>query len=655
MDMQLHIIKRQVIDLKIDGRLTANDIQDRVSQIYKDKLVPILNRYLDTLSETDRIDRISSLEIDLGVIRDEDIEFMLEEKLEEQLSLANPKITSQAKPIPVPDAGEPVSPANQPETDLIAYFLQTGTLPWWVKEDKQQAFKNAVHSLLAKESVVITSFFDQLLLDNIALKRLIFTADDELLDNILNQIVTRYRASNPSLKLLYHYLGQGQSKIQFKQLWWTVLLTNAFRLPAIAGKTTATLVALYFDKMTAQETALLKPIATSLTTLTTFYKQKAALLQSLISAADLLPVKNLNQLKEYSKQIKQLLEREVAINSTSRIDSLYAIQNIWNKIRSLHGLGQVNYERFTRLLPGKSDSVSAAGEESPNSPEQGPDKEQLYREDRQNSALATASFTTSDNIGEAPADDARHTDPTEDLTINETGNVLSNIHTALRDEQKLPGESAGILVEGHGLDINLDINDETSGLQQYLQPQFRTASGNLISTFSDTDRLYIPYSGLVLLWPFLDRFFSSIHLISETGFIDAAASTKACLLLQYIAEGSQWQRFEPNLLLNKLLCGIDLFEPVDVNIEITEDEFAAADHLLEAVIGNAPLWKTLSPDGLRSAYLQRDGVLSSRDGNWVLQVQRQTYDILLDRLPWSVSIVKLPWMNNLIFVEWQQS
>ncbi|TCD01779.1 contractile injection system tape measure protein [Pedobacter psychroterrae] len=633
--MQLHIIKRQVIDLKIDGRLTANDIQDRVSQIYKDKLVPILNRYLDTLSETDRIDRISSLEIDLGVIRDEDIEFMLEEKLEEQLSLANPKITSQAKPIPVPDAGEPLSPANQPETDLIGYFLQTGTLPWWVKEDKQQAFKNAVHSLLAKESVVIPSFFGQLLLDNIALKRLIFTADDELLDNILNQVVTRYRASNPSLKLLYHYLGQRQSKIQFKQLWWTVLLTNAFRLPAIAGKTTATLVALYFDKMTAQETALLKPIATSLTTLTTFYKQKAALLQSLISAADLLPVKNLNQQKEYSKQIKQLLEREVAINSTSRIDSLYTIQNIWNKIRSLHGLGQVNYEGF-------------------NSPEQGQGKE-LYREDHQNSALATASFTTNDNVGKTSAGDARHTDPTEDLTINDTGNVLSNIHTALREEQKLPGESAGILVEGHGLDINLAINDESSDLPQYLQPQFRTASGNLISTFSDTDRLYIPYSGLVLLWPFLDRFFSSIHLISETGFIDAAASTKACLLLQYIAEGSQWQRFEPNLPLNKLLCGIDLFEPVDVNVEITEDELAAADHLLEAVIGNAPLWKSVSPDGLRSAYLQRDGVVSSRDGNWLLQVQRQTYDILLDRLPWSVSIVKLPWMNNLIFVEWQQS
>jgi hypothetical protein len=70
------------------------------------------------------------------------------------------------------------------------------------------------------------------------------------------------------------------------------------------------------------------------------------------------------------------------------------------------------------------------------------------------------------------------------------------------------------------------------------------------------------------------------------------------------------------------------------------------------VIGNVPVWKSLSPEGLRQAYLQRKGVLSARNGHWLLQVERKTHDVLLERVPWSFQTIKLPWMNTLLFVEW---
>jgi hypothetical protein len=189
--------------------------------------------------------------------------------------------------------------------------------------------------------------------------------------------------------------------------------------------------------------------------------------------------------------------------------------------------------------------------------------------------------------------------------------------------------------------------------QPWKEEKYPTSLADLISSFNDTDKLYIHHAGLILLWPFLSRFFSKIGLITDNVFTDQPAQHKACLLLQYLAMGAEWQPFEPFLPLNKLLCGIDLFEPIDVQIGIMQHEFDEADHLLAAVIGNAPMWKTLSVEGLRQAYLQREGILSARDGNWLLQVKRETYDILVDRLPWVNQIVKLPWMDNLIFVEWQ--
>ena len=46
------------------------------------------------------------------------------------------------------------------------------------------------------------------------------------------------------------------------------------------------------------------------------------------------------------------------------------------------------------------------------------------------------------------------------------------------------------------------------------------------------------------------------------------------------------------------------------------------------------------------------GVLRAQDGHWLLQVERATHDVLLDRVPWGLSIVRLPWMPRLLQVQW---
>ena len=60
----------------------------------------------------------------------------------------------------------------------------------------------------------------------------------------------------------------------------------------------------------------------------------------------------------------------------------------------------------------------------------------------------------------------------------------------------------------------------------------------------------------------------------------------------------------------------------------------------------------MSVRGFRGTFLLRKGQLSTRDGVWLLRVERQTYDVVLDRFPWSLNIVKLPWMEALMQVEW---
>ena len=61
-----------------------------------------------------------------------------------------------------------------------------------------------------------------------------------------------------------------------------------------------------------------------------------------------------------------------------------------------------------------------------------------------------------------------------------------------------------------------------------------------------------------------------------------------------------------------------------------------------------------SPDGLRAAFLRRDGQLSAREGGLRLDVAPAAYDMLLDRLPWSFALVKLPWMVAPLHVKWRE-
>lgn len=126
-------------------------------------------------------------------------------------------------------------------------------------------------------------------------------------------------------------------------------------------------------------------------------------------------------------------------------------------------------------------------------------------------------------------------------------------------------------------------------------------------------------------------------------------------MLQYLADETR-NAPEHELVLNKILCGMDPEEPVDSSVTLTEPEMAECNALLGAVIANwgaGSAMKPLSPRGVRSMFLIRDGLIRARDADLVLRVEEKAHDILLDKLPWGISTVKLPWMESPLFVEWR--
>ncbi len=164
--------------------------------------------------------------------------------------------------------------------------------------------------------------------------------------------------------------------------------------------------------------------------------------------------------------------------------------------------------------------------------------------------------------------------------------------------------------------------------------------------------IYVHNAGLVLLAPYLQRYFTSLNLIAERKFKDRDSAERGVHLLQYILDDST-ETPEYLLVLNKVLCGVKAGIPIVRGIDISDEERDMSEKLLRGVIANWPKMKNTSIAGLRETFLQREAQLQLQDDSWKLIVQSKAFDMLLDDLPWGYSTVKLPWMDKAIYVDWR--
>jgi hypothetical protein len=159
-------------------------------------------------------------------------------------------------------------------------------------------------------------------------------------------------------------------------------------------------------------------------------------------------------------------------------------------------------------------------------------------------------------------------------------------------------------------------------------------------------------AGLVLVAPYMPRLFMMLGLSDERAFTSPQAAERAALLLQLMVTGEAAAP-EPALVLNKLLCGIELALPVPRELAPTEAERSAVDGLLAAVIQHWKVLGTTSLAGLRETFLQREGRLQHADEHWQLNIEPRPFDMLIDQLPWGYATIRHPWMKEVLHVEWR--
>ena len=162
---------------------------------------------------------------------------------------------------------------------------------------------------------------------------------------------------------------------------------------------------------------------------------------------------------------------------------------------------------------------------------------------------------------------------------------------------------------------------------------------------------YVKNAGLVILHPFLTPYFNRLGMLKNGKFDIQGQQLRAVHLLQYLCD-STTNTPEHDLMLNKILSGLALHEPVPAEITLTPQEMQVSAELLKVVTQQWEKLNNTSVEGLQTSFLQRHGVLTHTQGNWHLRVEPRSYDLLLQTLPWGLSLVKTSWMDSMLTIEW---
>lgn len=537
---QRHVVQTLEFEIRLPDEAGAADLHGLMSRLGTGRLATLLDRHCSKYSSPDRIDRIETLELNLGRLPAGFLESAFVERFEAALAERLPAlIRAGGQSAPGSDRmHNPLMPSNYKyldnspsapgsdrectELELLAFFLQSGALPWWADSRRPGLPGKTLRYLIRHEP-----------------KRL-----HAVLLDLLKRLPVRKRLANQfdfaGFQALLRLLAPGLDREVRK----AELLA-----PALARATGSPETQI---RRQIREMQLVRAAAVSEQT-----GAAAAFFQHIAETYDL-PAARLAELM-----------RETMATSAGKI--------------------QTHWSRLIRQLLALSS-------------------------ERQN-PYKSASAIPSDR-------------PASEKTARQIGN-------------ERPG--------GAKLPENPAVKSGTSKPDSGQKPRREAPEPDL--RFSESEDLFVDNAGLVVLGPFLPHFFRTAKLIRENEWTDETASHRGVALLHFLLTGrGDMPEYQTPLL--KICCGIDPEAPLEYAEAPDERLQKECTNLLESVIAHAPVLGNMSPDGFRGTFLLRRGALGRRDGNWLVRVERQAYDVVLDRFPWSFRLIKLPWLRQLIAVEW---
>ena len=156
---QEHIIKRQVIELELEGVQDRIAIENKIAELNRDALLPIVERICSNIAGPGVVVELDQLAIDVPAVRVGELSDQWVQEFERAFThQLRTKLSSAIHQPAKAGVSEQAAPANQ--RALLDHFLHSGLLPWWGPVDARETLKQHwAQQLEAPDAALATALF----------------------------------------------------------------------------------------------------------------------------------------------------------------------------------------------------------------------------------------------------------------------------------------------------------------------------------------------------------------------------------------------------------------------------------------------------------------------------------------------------------------
>ena len=169
------------------------------------------------------------------------------------------------------------------------------------------------------------------------------------------------------------------------------------------------------------------------------------------------------------------------------------------------------------------------------------------------------------------------------------------------------------------------------------------------------ESIYIQNAGLILVSKLLKAAFKNLGYLQdqEDVWVDKEKQERAVHFLYHFTTGAQHPA-EQDLILNKIMVGWPLPEPITQELELTPEEKEVAEELAQFVISKWNGMTNMSVEAFRKSWMMREGRLTFDEERqrWYLNVERQGRDNLLLQFPYTYGEFAPKWTTNVVHTTW---
>jgi len=676
-----HKIQKQVLQLDIPSGLDSWRFQNELRDTFNSQVLPRLEKACDELGLDDgTVFKIDSLLLDTGEISrhglTQDWAGQIERQFKEQIKRLKTRGPMAAEKVEV-------QTTNQSDLSAVLHFLKLGVLPWWVKNEGARTLREMLNKTINDQPQTFIARLKKLRNRELAIRRLL-----KLLPTVLLQ---KFRAGISTESNLSEQLTQTLKPLKTVPSQDALLRLDSIEIIALlAEKTTEPQVLLYEwirqelafgpnahkkvhfihkslinNPLIRKDQPILKHKLTQvLTQIFEQLEQEQVLKKSTPSGSKFSELKEKARAKDTASS--QLKKGETNAESDVNIEAQLSNNNATTEANSKN---KVDAKNTPQPEPTEQTKASKEYKEQTSQPYKNTDthsptpadlEEDKSAADRKEMQLPPLNKEDSHvfkqlerirQLAREKQSDAEQTvnNPAADSVTDHSANQpASAANEAEAETGSGPGQT---IAEGQRSSIPTKPSNDSAKLHHPVEDNKTPSHFSYELPQVEVEECYIANAGLILFWPFLGRFFKNLDLVEDNAFKSTEAQEKAALLIQYLL-GDKPELDEFALPLNKLLCALPIEHPITTEYTITDDEKEGCEELLQSTIDNWGVLKGTSIAGFQGSFLNREAVLKKQENGWLLQVEKQAFDMLLEQLPWPLSIVKITWMNEPIYVEW---